>query len=286
MIYLATPIWRYYDVRAAHALNAAIAMNRTEEAVWWETLDGDALIARSRSKLCTKFFEGVYHPITGERADVMVILDDDVQFAPDDLWKIVKLAREKKEPAGGIYVTRSREPHTAAMLFSGQPMTWGPDEPPVPIRYLATGFMAVPLSCVEAVKDKGEREGFDNGIGEMEMMRYCELGVGDAPMWDFFSTFNLREPDGRWHYLSEDWAFCERLRQCGYNIWADPSIILSHRAYVSITVHDLPGASNGRNMLTADGAPASGASILIVDPNEQEERTIGSVQEEHAAVTA
>lgn len=281
MIYVSTPIWRYYDVRAAHSLTSAIAMNDTKEPVLWETIDGDALIERSRSILATKFYNGIEHPETGEVADIMVILDDDVQFDPKDLWSIVAQARERQEPVGGIYVTRSRKPHLASRLLPDQPFVFGKSGT-VEVEYLATGFMAVPRVCVQRMVEIGMRDGFETRLhdGQRHYIDLCELGVGDLPCYDVFGTYKIddRVKPGHVHRLSEDWAFCENLRQCGYKIWADQSIILSHRAYVSITCYDLPEAEGGGTMLSEEGAPAQGSSILVVDDRTDAEResVIGS----------
>lgn len=268
-VYIAMPVWRYLDVRVAHSICAVMASTDDHEKIYLETFDGDALISRTRSQLATKF-------LTSEEledADVMVIIDDDVQFTPDDFWKIVEGARTKNALYGGIYATRSLKPHTAALAWSGQELAFGEGAPAVPIRYLATGFMAVPRKVLE---DMVDHEGFQSVHGK-ERIVYCEQGVGSHPMYDFFRCFEIEEPDGRIHYLSEDWAFCERARQCGYEVWADQSIILQHRAVVSITVADI---ANPGYALTEFGAPSKGESVLIVGPSE----SIGSVQEELASV--
>src|SRR3970282_2168705 len=107
-------------------------------------------------------------------------------------------------------------------------------------------------------------------------------------MSDFFRPFCINEgptlqragynvEDKRVHYLSEDWAFCERARQCGFQIWADPSIILQHRATVSVTVAAL-GVKTG--MLSADGAAGKGRSALAVKGKE-----LGSEQQELVTTT-
>lgn len=254
-IYLAMPVWRYLDVRVSHAITAV--MSEPRERVYWETFDGDALVSRTRSQLATKFVDQEQL----QDCDVMVIIDDDVQFTPDDLWKIVDGARERQALYGGVYVTRSREPHTAALGFPNQTMQFGPGQPALPIRYLATGFLAVPR---KALTDMIAHPGFETVHGK-EPIVYCEQGVGSFPMYDFFRCFEIREDDDRIHYLSEDWAFCERARQCGYEVYADQSIILQHRAVVSITVADIGGTGHA---LSADGAPSKGVSILDVGPSE------------------
>ena len=235
-----------------------------DDDIYGERIDGDALISRPRSQLATKF---ISEPELKD-FDVMVILDDDVQFWPDDLFKLTRLAREKQEPVGGIYVTRSREPHPASLFWPGQKMTFGPGQEPTPVRYLATGFMAIPRPVVQAMLD---HPCFQT-IHGAEPIVFCEQGVGDIPMYDFFRPFCIDEgvtlkaagynvEDKRIHYLSEDWAFCERARQCGFQIWADPSIVLQHRAVVSVTVADL-GVRHG--MLSESGAAGKGRSVLAV----------------------
>lgn len=255
MIYLATPIWRYLDVRTAHSIAAAVAMVAPDETVWWETIDGDALISRTRSQLGTKFLN---EPRLQD-ADVMVIIDDDVQFDPDDVWKIVAGAREHKTLYGGIYVTRSTSPHPAALITPGTHMEFekAKEPKPIEIRYLATGFMAIPREVLEKMV---HHDGFLGVNGEKHRLEYCSIGVGKTAMWDFFRTFNIREADGRVHYLSEDWAFCERARQLGYKVFADQSIILGHRAVVTTTVADL---SEPGHALSEKGAASKGSSILI-----------------------
>jgi len=267
-------------VRAAHSLVAAIATREPDDDIYWETIDGDALISRTRSLLATKL---LVEPRLAE-ADVMMILDDDVQFWPDDMFKVTRLARARQEPVGGVYVTRSRVPHPASLFWPKQNVTFGPGEALTEVRYLATGFMAVPRVVFDKML---AHDGFRTIHGK-EPVTYCEQGVGDGAMYDFFRPFcideglTLREAgyesdDKRMHYLSEDWAFCERARQCGFTIWCDPSIILQHRAVVSVTVNDL-GVEHG--MLSEEGAPGKGRSVMYVPG-----KALGAQQESLAVRT-
>jgi len=266
-VYVACPIWRYLDVRVAHSIISVMASLEGHERVYLETFDGDALISRTRSQLARKFVEEEQL----QAADVMVIIDDDVQFSPDDFWKIVAGAREKGSLYGGIYATRSREPHMAALGYPGQELQFGPGQDAVPIKYLATGFMAVPVPILHEMI---AHPGFASAHGKEKLLRHTQ-GVGQFPMWDFFRPFTIQEDDGQYHYLSEDWAFNERARQLGYEVWADQSIILHHRAVVSITVADI---SQPGHAMTAEGAPSKGVSILEVGP------AIGSEQQELTSV--
>ncbi len=40
-------------------------------------------------------------------------------------------------------------------------------------------------------------------------------------------------------YLSEDWAFCQRARDAGFDCWLDPSIRLGHMGQTMYTLEDL-----------------------------------------------
>ncbi len=56
-------------------------------------------------------------------------------------------------------------------------------------------------------------------------------------MVPFFQPMLKPEPEGHW-YLGEDFAFCERARQCGFQIMADTSIRLRHYGTYGYTWED------------------------------------------------
>jgi hypothetical protein len=281
MIYMATPIWRYLDAMTAQSIAAAIAFAPPREEVAWETLVGDALISRTRSQLATKFL----HDESVKDADVMVIIDDDVQFQPEDLWRIVDGAREHNCLYGGVYFTRERVPHSASLGLNETPMRFqaydddGNRLPPNPveIRYLATGFMAIPRTVLAAmlVTEYEEKQGYHT-------IEYCERGGGDLPFYDFFRTFVIEDEDIAdrsrkvAHYLSEDWAFGERARQAGYRTLADQSIMLGHRGVVTLTAFD---AAQPGHALTEAGEPSKQRGLLMSRPEKalREGPVMGSV---------
>ncbi|MGQ9918681.1 MAG: hypothetical protein ACUVS7_14815 [Bryobacteraceae bacterium] len=54
----------------------------------------------------------------------------------------------------------------------------------------------------------------------------CNERFGSA-MVPFFEPMHHGHEDGHW-YLAEDYAFCERARQCGFRIMADTTVRLWH----------------------------------------------------------
>lgn len=257
-VFVGPSIWRSLDVRTATAMYAAMAMNPAREHVVWAPLWNDALIGRSRSLMCTEFMEN--HP----DCDVMVIIDDDVVFEPGDLWKIVEGARETRGIYGGVYVTRSTTPHIASRFYrnSGEIAIHQTEERrPHEIQYLATGFFAIHRDVLQGMVDTE----FADAYGTHRMERVT-LGA-DRPFYPVFSPFVTREDDGQLHYLSEDWAFCNRARQAGYGVWMDQSIVLVHMGLYPYTVADL----NRARIETDPGLPSTGidqVAILPPDPAE------------------
>lgn len=249
-VYCAPSIWRDIDVRTMTSIMAAIHNNPTPgERVVWEPLWNDALIARSRSVLATKFIED--HP----ECDVMVIIDSDVVFEPDDFWKIVEGARETRSIYGGVYVTRSTKPHVASRFLPNTriDIAYSPQRRPVELEYLATGFWAMHRDVLLAMID-GEFKDADG----THKMHYARHGAGQ-PFWPFFATFTIEERPDLFHYLSEDWAICERARQLGFKIWMDQSIILAHMGWYPFTVADM---SRGD---TDPGLPSTGTDYVEVE---------------------
>lgn len=232
-VFVGPSIWRELNVVTATRLMVAMANAPEGEQTIWAPLWNDALIGRSRSLMCTHFLES--------DADVMVIVDDDIVFQPEDFWKIVEGARECRGIYGGAYVTRSTSPHISSRFWPNTEVKWapGPLRRPIDLQYLATGFFAIHRDLLESMIDHE----FTDADGTHTMTE-CELGA-DRPFWPFFSTFPAIEADGRRHFLSEDWAFCNRAQQLGAKVQCDQSIILEHLGIYPYTVADLedPGAA-------------------------------------------
>lgn len=268
-------------MRVAHAIATVVAFNRPHERIYWETLDGDGLISRSRSQLATKFLR---EPDLAD-ADVMVFVDDDVHFSTPDFMKIVDGARRTGDIYGGLYVTRDRRTHLTSQGWRGQRIEFeNRAEPkPVDIRWMTTGFMAFTRPVLQAIVNADIQTNQNS-----ERVSWCPGNVegneNALPMYDFFRPFIVAdmEQGGSNRHLSEDWAFCERARQAGFKVWADASIILGHRGMATFTVHDLGDTGHA---VGPDGAPGAASSVLAVgqdgelqDVAEQEERVAAAAR--------
>ena len=246
-VFCGPSIWRQIDVRTMGGMLAAMMNAPVTERVIWAPIWNDALIGRSRSLMCTEFLK--------TDADVMVIIDDDIVFEPDDFWKIVEGARETRGIYGGAYVTRSTEPHISSRALPDtgpQRFAKTPERRPIEYQYLATGFWAMHRDVLEAMIGAEFTDAY--GGHKIELV---EIGA-DRPFYPFFQPFTTREDDGRLHYLSEDWAFCNRARQLfDHPVWVDLSIILVHMGLYPYTVRDM-------QTLKEPGLPSTGIDVVDV----------------------
>lgn len=232
-IFVGPSIWREANPLAMARTWSAISSAPQPEKVIWAPIWNDALLGRSRSLMCQHALE--------TDADVIVILDSDVVFEPQDFWKIVEGARATRSVYGGGYVARSTAPFITSRVFPNTEAIWakGPVRRPIEIQYLATGFWAMHREVIESMVNVNFQDAYGGH-------RLEEVALGsDRPFVPWFSPFVCREDDGRLHYLSEDWAFCHRARQLGYKIWMDMSIILEHMGLYPYTVFDIdnPGSA-------------------------------------------
>ena len=81
------------------------------------------------------------------------------------------------------------------------------------LRYAGTGFLLVRRQVYTDIQER---------LG----LPVCNQRFG-RPMVPFFQPMLIPDGEGHW-YLPEDFAFCERARQCGYKIMADTTIRLWH----------------------------------------------------------
>lgn len=92
----------------------------------------------------------------------------------------------------------------------------------VKVRYAGTGFMAI------------RRAVFDQLDPSLVDSRYMdqEAGANGDMVTSYFDC--MIDPETK-TYLSEDYAFCDRVRQAGMNVWICPWIKLDHLGTYTFT---------------------------------------------------
>lgn len=175
---------------------------------------GDALVDRARAKAASAWY-------LNETNDVFLMIDDDIVFKPEDALRVANLAREKRSIACAAYPVADGG-HLACRAFPGERIDFNNEAEPRKIRWAATGFMAVHRDVIKALVES---------LGEP-----CYPDQPDR-FWPMFTPMKLG-PD----YLSEDYAFCQRAIDLGFDVWLDPKSILIHLKLKGMSVMNMPGA--------------------------------------------
>lgn len=169
----------------------------------------DALISRSRSIAASRFLD----KSSDEAGDVLLMVDHDVQWLEGDLSYIARKALEHNAVIGGVYPKRGFGlqwpvqflPESGKYVEElGVEPKFG-DDVLIPARYVSAGFMAIPREVLQAVSDP---------------LPHITEG-------DYTPTFLPIVKDDE--YLSEDWAFCQRILDAGYSVMVAVKPRLTHQ---------------------------------------------------------
>lgn len=206
---------------------------------------GDALISRGRSQACTKFLQETNIPY-------MLFVDEDIIFTPEDVQKVYNHLVMGRDVIGGIYPVRGATQLSSYGWDGLLEMDGGIHE----IEYLATGFMGITRNilakmveelhlpilnpndwakcypffacgpCLRLEGWKKQLEGIatfdDDGIRKVLKALLLPIRRKGDPI-----------------YISEDWDFCEKVRNVGGKVWADTSIQVGHLREQVYTCEDV-----------------------------------------------
>lgn len=86
--------------------------------------------------------------------------------------------------------------------------------------YIGTGMMLIKREVIEVMKEKYIHTKYRNDVGG-----YNE---GDVDKENFFALFDCFICPEEKRYLSEDYAFCKRAKECGFKIYADLNSHIIH----------------------------------------------------------
>jgi len=157
-----------------------------------------------------------YEYDTKDRCDYMMIVDDDLSFPPE---AIDILVNDDKPIVGGVYTFKTQNPQytgKACSRFYKNQIAYS--DRPFEIRWLNGGFILVKAEVLLAMIEK---------YGDLEYDIPEEHQVSAKKTWSLWQP-RVYECDGQRIFLGEDWAFCQRARETGFDIWADLRVRLIH----------------------------------------------------------
>ena len=192
----------------------------------------DSLVTRARNELVSLFLKH-------EQATHLMFIDADIAFSPD---QVLRLLRFNVDVSAGAYPLKQidwakaeraikagrSDVQTAALHYV---LAW---EDPLAIqakngfarvKRIGTGFLMIRRGVIERLCEAHPelRHKAPTYAGR-------EHETDDDPRWALFECMIDRSSG---EYLSEDYAFCQRWRDLGGEIWLDTTSKLSHTGPVT-----------------------------------------------------
>ena len=179
-----------------------------------------ALIEQSRSIVATQFLEGGGGVPEG---DVLVMVDHDISWEPGDVYNIAHQARKLGGIVSGVYPMRGfgmGVPIRASLSPEGVEHIAGSQKNVVTMADMVpAGFLAINKEVLFKIAEQ-----------EPRLKPKFNAEEGFIP---FFHTLILND-----ELLSEDWAFCVRVKNAGFPIWADFGPTLRHTGEYEFKLED------------------------------------------------
>jgi hypothetical protein len=151
----------------------------------------------------------------------LMFIDSDINFNPQDIFRLMAWNTDpKKGIVGGVPVARKKGQVYISTLEQDEGggiymNAYGL----VKAKRLATAFMLIRREVFETLRDNHpEWKYHDDRVVDGHPDKFC------YSFFDFKST-----PEG---YVGEDYTFCDRASEHGYEIWIDPTIKLNHMGII------------------------------------------------------
>jgi len=176
---------------------------------------GDSLINRARNSISRKFLES--------DATHLLMIDSDLVFSNKQIEEIWK---HDVDIVGGTYFKQNPEHSTIVCNTLPHPQVYSEDGRLLKVKYVGTGFICIKRRVFERMIEK---------FGD-DMRYFCDHDDKTVEM-DFWRSAPYKYKNGHIRYLSEDWWFCQRALDCGFDIWLDLQIICAHSG---LTEYPLP----------------------------------------------
>ena len=142
--------------------------------------------------------------------DEIMWIDSDIAFHPTS---VDRLRSHHLSIVCGLYPTKVECGPTWAHLAENESLVFGEAGGLTEIKYAPAGFLYT----------KGEV--YDR-IQQQNALPLCNSNTKEQLVPYFLPM--IHTANGQHWYLGEDFAFCERARQCGYRVFADTTILLQH----------------------------------------------------------
>jgi hypothetical protein len=207
-----------YDFKVS--LKLAVSLARFAQAAPQHGVDvnigsvcGCSVVSRARNLLVKDMLDA--------GSDYLMFIDSDINFEPDDIFRLMAWAQDSKKgivagvprvrDAKKTYIADLDHDENGDLTMNAMGLVRG--------KRVATAFMLIQRSVItDVMAANPDWNYFDKRCGK------------EVPaLFDFKLT-----AEG---YIGEDFLFCDRTRELGYEVWIDPTIALGHMGVQEYTGH-------------------------------------------------
>jgi hypothetical protein len=185
----------------------------------------ESLVQRGRNCLVKEFLNS--------DCTHLIFIDADIEFEPIHVWQLVQADKDivcgpyarKRVNYNNVGVAARLDGTLSPedLAYCGGDIVFMPDPnvdkfditKPVEIYAAGTGFMCIKREVIE---------GFIKAYPEIEHIENSSLEVPETRWAVFEAAINPETKE----YVSEDYWFCHKARQAGFNVWLLPYIKLTH----------------------------------------------------------
>lgn len=201
-VFLSICTHRYLDPQNVECLINTLASS-TPEISFGYGFQMEAMIDRARAMQVMQFLASDF--------DVLLFIDDDILWMPEDAVRIAQDAIGKQSIVCGPYAKKTEAGGIIAVPLQKEEFLLGDGGKLLEIRWGGTGFMAIPRCVVETLAKT---------MPLVKVRKDIEICPMFMPM--------VKEIDGELIDLSEDYSFCQKASDLGFKIWLDTRVKLGH----------------------------------------------------------
>lgn len=198
----------------AGLLRQALQQHAVDIGVY--TLGGESLLQRGRNHIGQVCLSGGW--------DKLMFIDSDQEFSWQQLYKIISsphpiiagLTPLKTYPISLNYLPFAEDEihfERAQRTVEGtKKLAAAKNSEIIKVPFVGTAFLCIHRRVFEILSEAADPYKYPNPAnGESQTH------------WDFFKVESIQKT-----YVSEDWGFCHRARQAGFDVMVDTSVIIPH----------------------------------------------------------
>lgn len=179
-------------------------------------ISGCSVVSRVRNLIVKDF-------MASDCTDLMFI-DSDITFDPQDIFRLMAWNTDPKKgivggvptarKKGSVYISTLEQDDDGGIYMNAYGL--------VKAKRIATAFMLIRRDVIQTLIDNHpEWKYHDDRVENGHPDKFC------------YSVFDFQsKPDG---YVGEDYTFCDRAGEHGYEVWIDPTIKLGHLGMTEFT---------------------------------------------------